>query len=45
MKLKDQICSLELARELKKLGVKQESLFYWVISLTTNYHISYMGGR
>ena len=29
MKLEKQVCSLELAKELKKLGVKQESLWYW----------------
>ena len=29
MELKDQVCSLESARKLKELGVKQESLFYW----------------
>jgi hypothetical protein len=29
MKLEKQVCSLELAKELKKLGVKQESSFYW----------------
>lgn len=28
MELKDQVCSLELAKKLKKLGVKQESLFF-----------------
>lgn len=28
MKLEDQLCSLELAKKLKELGVKQESLFY-----------------
>ena len=29
MKLEDQVCSLELAKKLKELGVKQDSLFYW----------------
>jgi len=29
MKLEDQVCSLELAKRLKELGVEQESLFYW----------------
>lgn len=31
MKLEDQVCSLELARKLKELGVKQESSFYHII--------------
>lgn len=30
MKLEEQVCSLESARRLKELGVKQESLFYWI---------------
>ena len=30
MRLEDQVCSLELARELKELGVKQNSLWYWL---------------
>ena len=29
MKIEDQVCSLELSKELKKFGVKQESLFWW----------------
>lgn len=29
MELKDQVCSLELAKRLKELGVKKNSLFYW----------------
>jgi len=29
MNIEDQIVSLELAKKLKEIGVKQESLFYW----------------
>ena len=29
MKLENQVCSLELAKELKELGAEQDSLFYW----------------
>lgn len=29
MKLENQVVSLELAKKLKELGVKQDSLFYW----------------
>ena len=29
MKLEKQVCSLELAKKLKELGVKQESVWYW----------------
>ena len=30
MKLKDQVCSLKLAKKLKELGVKQKSLFGYI---------------
>lgn len=33
MKLEQQVCSLELAKKLKGLGVKQESLFYYYVWL------------
>ena len=29
MKLEQHVCSLDLAKRLKELGVKQESLFWW----------------
>lgn len=29
MKLEDQVCSLESAKRLKELGVRQDSYFYW----------------
>lgn len=30
MKLEQQVCSLELAKRLKELKVKQDSFFYWI---------------
>jgi hypothetical protein len=32
LKLEDQVCSLELAKRLKGLGVNQDSWFYWCIT-------------
>lgn len=37
MKIEDQVCSLDLARKLKELGVKQDSLFYWIEDLEAHY--------
>lgn len=31
MKIEQQVCNLELAKKLKELGVKQDSLFYYSI--------------
>lgn len=30
MKIEDQVCSLEYAEKIKKLGVPQKSYFYWI---------------
>ena len=30
MKLKEQVCNLELSRKLKELGVSQKSYFHWI---------------
>lgn len=30
MNIEDQVCSLELARRLKELGVKQKSIIFWL---------------
>ena len=39
MKIEDQVCSLELAKRLKELGVNQESVFWW-----TDEDLVLMGG-
>jgi hypothetical protein len=44
MKLEDQLCSLELAKRLKELGIKKNSLFCWIgieNENITTYAISY----
>lgn len=33
MTLEQQVCSLELSKELKELGYPQESLYYWSVPL------------
>lgn len=37
MKLENQVVSLELAKKLKELGVKQESLYYWNYIVSSSY--------
>ena len=36
MKLEDQVVSLEVARKLDELGIKQDSLFYWSLDKKTH---------
>lgn len=36
MNLEQQVCSLELAKKLKELGVKQNALFTWIKNFHTN---------
>ncbi len=36
MKLENQLTSLELSKRLDELGVKQDSLFYWIRNFHTN---------
>jgi len=45
MELQKQVCNQELSKKLRKLGVSQKSYFYWVITLTTDYHISIYDGE
>ena len=42
MKLEKQICNLELAKKLKELGLKQNSLWYWIsIGILNNKHVGW----
>jgi len=50
MKLQDQLTNLKLSKELKKLGVKQDSLWTWVLGcnngkITTEYKLVIIGNR
>ena len=42
MKLENQVCSLDLAKRLKELGVNQESLWWWVEDIASNIHLCYI---
>jgi len=44
MKLWDEVCSLKLSKKLKKLGVTQESRFYWW-KFDGKYHLSFRFGE
>ncbi len=39
--LENQVCSLELSKELKELGVKHESLFWYTVYVNQTYDIHY----
>lgn len=41
MKLEQQVVSLEIAKRLKELGVKQESLFWWEYNGSFEYKVIY----
>lgn len=40
IKLEDELVSLELAKEMKELGFKQDSLWYWATANSVNYWIN-----
>lgn len=39
MNLSDQVCSLESAKKLRELGVRQESLFYWHLPVYEDWRV------
>jgi hypothetical protein len=45
MELEKQVCSLELAKRLKELGVKQEAQFYWFHDVNGFWQLDYTGGH
>jgi len=44
MKLREEVCSLKLSKILKKLGVNQESRFYWW-KFDGKYHLAFRFGE
>ena len=42
MNIEEQVTSLELSKQIKELGVEQESLFYWISTLQ-GFEIVYQG--
>ena len=42
--LEKQVTCRELSQKLKELGIKQNSVWYWIITSTTNYHLSLVDG-
>lgn len=39
MQLEQQVCSLESAKKLRELGVRQESLFYWHLTVYEDWRV------
>ena len=43
MRLEQQVCSIDLAKKLKELGVKQDSYWYWIIDDEEEPTLSHFG--